>query len=62
MTRRDRCYLVGKRAGMLAHHQAARAWRMLAADIEAFGQADVPKFNQLLAAVRRSTIHSKHPK
>ena len=61
ITRRDRCFLVGKRAGLLTPGQAAKAWRQLAYLIELLGHVEgrVPKFNDLLTSVRKATIVSR---
>lgn len=59
MMRRDRCYLVGKRAGKLAPAEAAAAWQLLAGFIEDMGERDIPKFNDLLTAVRKANIEAK---
>lgn len=54
-TRRDRCYVIGRRAQKLIPSQAARAWLALARALERMGEKDVPKFNDLLAS-----IHAAH--
>jgi transcriptional regulator GlxA family with amidase domain len=59
MTRRDMCYFIGKRAGLLSTRDAAVAWRNLARVVEGFGEKDVPKFIDLLMAIRRATIAGK---
>ena len=56
MTRRDRCYLVGRRAKRLEPPQAAIAWDELATLVENFGDRDMPKFDDLLKAIRTATI------
>jgi hypothetical protein len=56
MTRRDKCHLVGKRAGMLNDAQAVIAWKCLALDLDALGETDLPKFKHLLRAIRAATI------
>lgn len=48
LTRRDRCYLIGRRAFRLSPAQAAAAWFHFAGKVEALGDRDVPKFNDLL--------------
>ncbi len=57
MTRRDKCALVGKRASLLEPAQAKEAWYQLAILLDGMGDKDVPKFNDLLRAIRQSTIH-----
>lgn len=59
LTRRDRCYLFGRRAARLTPPQAAEAWYALAESVEAFGDKDVPKFNDLLIAFRVATLRPK---
>jgi hypothetical protein len=59
LTRRDRCYLFGRRAGRLTPPQAAEAWYALAGLVEDMGEADVPKFNDLLIAVHVATRKAK---
>jgi hypothetical protein len=54
MTRRDKCHLIGLRAQRLTPAQASRAWAALAKRIEEFGDKDIPKFNDLLAAILKS--------
>jgi len=56
MTRRDRCELVGRRAGLLNDGQAATAWKLLALQLESMGDMDIPKFRDLLKAIRGATI------
>lgn len=56
MTRRDACYFVGRRAGKLHPVRAAIAWEALARRLEALGDQDIPKFKDLLTAIRQSTI------
>jgi hypothetical protein len=56
MPRRDRCYLVGRRAARLDRDQAAAAWWTLAGRLEEMGALDVPKFKVLLHAIRAATI------
>lgn len=55
-TRRDRCYLIGRRAQRLSPAQAADAWQRLAEKVEGFSLHDVPKFADLLSAVREATV------
>lgn len=56
MTRRDKCHLVGKRAARVQGLRCAVAWVALAGEIEALGERDMPKFIDLLTAIRRATI------
>jgi len=55
-TRRDRCYLFGRRAFRLNPRQAATAWASLAQAVENLGSKDVPKFNDLLNGFRKATL------
>jgi hypothetical protein len=59
LTRRDRCYLFGRRAQKMTPPQAAAAWFHLAERIESLGSLDVPKFNDLLIAFRVSTVRAR---
>lgn len=59
LTRRDRCYIIGRRAFRLTASQAQFAWWHLAELIERMGELDVPKFNNLLIAVRVATVRAK---
>lgn len=56
LTRRDRCYLFGRRAARLTPAQAVVAWQSLAQRVEAMGDQDVPKFNDLLISIRTATL------
>lgn len=58
-TRRDRCYLIGRRAQILTPAQAAAAWYHLAEKVERMGDLDVPKFNDLLIAFRVSALRAR---
>lgn len=59
LTRRDRCFVNGSRAVRLSEEQAARAWRELATRLGEMAERDVPKFNDLLEAIRAATIHAR---
>ena len=59
MSRRDKCYLVGRRAHALTPSQAATAWAYLAGQLEEMGEIDVPKFQDLLSAIRAGTLHAR---
>ncbi len=59
LTRRDRCYVFGKRAVRLTPPQAAEAWFALADKVLDMGDLDVPKFNDLLIAFRVATLRGK---
>jgi hypothetical protein len=58
-TRRDRCYLFGRRAKKLTPAQAAEAWMIMADLVERMGEQDVPKFNNILTAVRVATVSAR---
>jgi hypothetical protein len=62
-TRRDRCHLIGRRAGRLNMWEAGHAWLHLAEKIErVMGSPEpgrLPKFNDLLIAVRVATVLGK---
>ena len=52
-TRRDLCFVIGRRAAKLSNNQAVYAWLQLANQLEHnMGGMDVPKFHDLLAAIR----------
>ncbi len=60
MTRRDKCYFVGRRALTLTPEQAAWAWYELAVALEHdFSEMDIPKFRHLLRTIRQCTICAK---
>lgn len=59
LTRRDRCWLVGIRASLLSDAAGARAWMELAARLQSLENKDVPKFDDLLGAVRSATIAAR---
>jgi hypothetical protein len=59
LTRRDRCYLVGRRAQRLNPAEAAAAWAFLANKVEAMGDLDVPKFIDLFCAFHAAAITAK---
>lgn len=60
LSRRDQCYLAGKRGSLLTKTEAARAWFILAEQIEGYGDIDVPKFRDVITAIRSATIRSKY--
>jgi predicted nucleic acid-binding protein len=51
LTRRDRCFAIGRAAQRLTPEQAAEAWNRLGRKLEEMGELDVPKFNDLLIAI-----------
>jgi hypothetical protein len=60
MTRRDQCLVVGRRASKIENIAvAANAWSRLADKLIAMGDMDVPKFRQLLYAIRRSHLDAE---
>lgn len=59
MTRRDKCHLVAKRAARLSQDEAAAAWFHLTGGVDAMGEKDVPKFRDILGAMRRATIFAR---
>jgi hypothetical protein len=54
--RRDMCFSVGRRAGLLNPQQAAVAWAELSRQLEGMGDMDVPKFRDVMDAIRSGTI------
>jgi hypothetical protein len=59
MTRRDQCYLVGRRARTCNIAQCVAAWLDLSQRVEKMGDMDIPKFRDLIRAVRLATIAGK---
>lgn len=57
--RRDRIYFVGLRAGKLSARQAATAWFSLARQLEEMGEMDLPKYRNVIDAIRSATIAGK---
>jgi hypothetical protein len=55
-TRRDLCAIVGDRAAQLSDAQSSRAWRALAREVADLGERDIPKFRDLITAIRRAHI------
>lgn len=60
MTRRDRCYVLGRRIAHATSKEAAVAWLLLAVKLELMGEMDVPKFNDLTQAIREAHLEAKH--
>ena len=59
MTRRDKCYLAGKRARLLNMQEAHAAWAVMADYLVEYGEKDVPRFDDLMLAIRRATISAR---
>lgn len=59
LTRRDRCYVFARRAARLSPAESVVAWHAMAEKVEAMGEMDVPKFNDLLIAFRVATVRAK---
>lgn len=59
MTRRDRCHFVAARACGLTDKQRQVAWSNLCLEVETLAEMDIPKFKDLLRAIRRATIAGK---
>lgn len=59
ITRRDRCYLFGRRGRKLNQLQAAEAWWAFPEKLEEMGDMDIPKFKHLLIAFRDATVLAK---
>jgi hypothetical protein len=55
MARRDKCGMVGRRAGRMNDRQAATAWRALAAELEELEHKPLPKFADLFGTILRIT-------
>jgi hypothetical protein len=60
VTRRDKVCATGRRAQTLNATEAALAWQILAKKMEGMERRDMPKFNDLLRAIRESTISGKY--
>lgn len=58
-TRRDLCFVIGRRASRLTPPAAAKAWESLARQLEAMGSRDVPKFADVASAIRTATIAAR---
>lgn len=57
LCRSDLCWVIGARASRLTGEQAAIAWTHLAGELQQLGESvDMPKFRQLLEAVRASYL------
>lgn len=56
MPRRTRCGLVGRRAAFLTPEQMEYAWMSVALALIGLENRDVPKFDDLLKAIRKATI------
>lgn len=56
LRRRDECYLVGLRASKIRGAAAAVAWHLMADHLMALDTKDVPKYKDVLNAVRQATI------
>lgn len=55
MTRRDKCHLVGLRMMGLTHDQSSIAWKILSHKVCLLGEADIPKYKDLIHALRVAT-------
>lgn len=57
LTRRDQCGLIGERASRLSDRQSASAWQHLANHLQNdLCEKDIPKFADLLTAIRTATF------
>lgn len=54
--RREMCELVGRRMKALGSMAAANAWYELGSHVESLGDRDIPKFIDLITAMRAYTI------
>lgn len=62
LVRRDLVHLISKRASVLSETEAVMAWRSLAAELQMLSDPHylrLPRFNDLVRAIRRSTIGAK---
>lgn len=62
MTRRDRCYFMGRRGKTLSEQHMANAWGLLCQSLVELGDRDMPKFDDVLLAIRAATIRARHAK
>ena len=62
MTRRDRCYLLARRGMRLHIVSQAVAWESLCSQLEELGEKDVPKFHDVIHAIRRAIITARKPR
>ncbi|HXJ75742.1 MAG TPA: hypothetical protein VNM37_22990, partial [Candidatus Dormibacteraeota bacterium] len=62
-TRRDLCYLLGRRGSRFNLLQSAEAWGILCRQLEALGEKDVPKWMDVMVAINVARISAKrrHP-
>jgi hypothetical protein len=61
MTRRDMCDFVSRRGQRLDPEQSSRAWQELMTRMEQLAETDMPKFKNLLLAIRSSTLVARNP-
>lgn len=59
LPRRDLCHITGGRAQKLKPCEAESAWYSLADKLQDMGEKDVPKFADLLSAIRTATIKGR---
>jgi hypothetical protein len=59
LPRRDRCFATGRRALLLTGDRAAAAWRLLAGELQDMGMMEIPKYRDLLRAIRKATIGAR---
>lgn len=62
LSRRDRCYLIGRRGKTLSEKNMANAWGLLCQSMVELGERDVPKFEDVIAAIRTATVRARHAK
>lgn len=60
--RRDRCELIGRRGKTLSEKHMANAWGLLCQSMVELGERDMPKFEDVLKAIRLATIRARHAK
>jgi hypothetical protein len=51
--------LLGRRAAKLTNNQAVYAWLQLANQLEGLGDKDVPKFHDLVVAIRAGILGAR---
>lgn len=62
LPRRDRCFVYSRRASRLHQQQAAIAWNYLSGELESLSQRDIPKFEDLMRAIRHATAVGRRVK
>lgn len=59
MTRRDKVYLLAKRGMLLPYNEKASAWNILMDLLDRVGEKQMPKFKDIIWAVRSAQIQTR---